>query len=141
MKRLDVHIRAFQRALEKRPKVLKAVNVDVSLSVRNRVVDYVVNVLVGEFVVRTKLVRKNLRSFFNVCTNLRIEFATANTLHYLATYSRGFISGFTRQKSEHSGFTNHASFTRFPVLVHENGLLRRCKFHPLQRDRKTFQSS
>src|SRR5437762_4130531 len=102
MKRLDVHISSTNRSLQKRPKIFQTINVDVAFRVGNRVVDYVVNVLIGELVVRTKLVRKDLRAFFNVCANLRVKFASANALHYLATYSRGFVASFTLQKSEHS---------------------------------------
>src|SRR5207249_304243 len=73
MKRLDVHIRSLQRALEKRPKVLKAINMHMPLSVGNRVINDLVNVLIRQSVVGAKFVRDNLRTFFHIGANCRVN--------------------------------------------------------------------
>ena len=117
MKRFDVHVRPFDAALEQRPKVFKAVSVDVSLSVRNRMVDYVVNLFVGQFVVGTKLVRNNLRAFFHVGANPGQALECERASSPCSARAKAFP--FALQQSEHSSFPNHTPvpFASFLVLL------------------------
>src|SRR5438128_1253643 len=119
MKRLNVYIRSLQRALEQRPKVFQGINMNVSLGVRDRMINHLVRVFVCKFVVGTELVGDKLRTFFHVCSDFRIKVADTRALNYLAANTRRFVACFALQKSEHSRFADHAPLSRFPVFVHE----------------------
>src|SRR6266536_317042 len=117
MKRFDVYISAANSAFEQRPEVLKAINMDVPLSIRNRVVNNLMHVFIGQLVIGAKVVGDYFRAFFNVSANFGVKIAHADALHDSATDARGLGACFSLQKSKHSSLANHATLTSFLVLV------------------------
>lgn len=69
MKRLDADIRAIDRPLEKRPKVFNPVCVDLPVNVLFSVIDYAVNIIGVEIVVRPERIAIDHRTGLNVRIN------------------------------------------------------------------------
>src|SRR5579883_1122407 len=89
MKRFYGHVSAIQPALQKRPKVLHAVRVDVALNVCFRMVDDLVSVILFQAPIRNQFIGKyfgtladffiydRLKGFFaTIFNDLRVDFST-----------------------------------------------------------------
>src|SRR5438477_1945281 len=66
MKRLNVHIRAFERAFQKRPEVFQSVSVNLTACVAFQMVNDLAVVTLFEIVIGHKRVRANGRTCFNM---------------------------------------------------------------------------
>lgn len=72
MKRLDGNISTFDRSLEQTPKVFHSVDVNLTVNVFLRMVDYAVDILLSKVIVRSKTIGVNNRSRFNVIVASRV---------------------------------------------------------------------
>jgi hypothetical protein len=109
MKRFDRNIRAFDSALEQRPKVLQSVRVDMPFHIAFCVVNHLMHVFIGQFFVRTKFVGVNLRAFLDVFANFGIKIMSANAVHYLQAHARRFFGRVALKQSHDCGFANRAA--------------------------------
>src|SRR5262249_32890800 len=116
----DVYIGSLQAALQKTPKVLKAVGMHLAVNIAFRVVYYVVLVAkVIQTVVGREVIRVNRASCFDVSANLRLKqvplsIANCRCSHFTAA----FKDAKSRRLSFHSASGNQF---RPSVGVHETG--------------------
>src|SRR2546422_9055847 len=69
MKRLNTHISSRDASLEKAPEILKAICVNASVNVLDRVIDYLMRVITLKAVVRKKRISVERRARFDVILN------------------------------------------------------------------------
>jgi len=119
MERFDANVGAFQAALEKRPKVLKAVRVYLPIYISVRVVDDLVSVVRSKPEVSTPFISGQLRAGFDVLTD--------HSLHICALTVRDNFSAdlaATLKDSDNDCLSTWATLHNFRplALVHEPGL-------------------
>jgi hypothetical protein len=69
MKRLNTHIRTFDRPLQERPEVFHSVGVNIAVNIAFRVIDYLVRVLVIQTIVREQFIGHHFGALADVLTN------------------------------------------------------------------------
>lgn len=116
MKRLDAHIRAFQRSLEQRPEILDSIRMYIAVYVFFRVVDHLMNVVLFKAVVSDPRIAEYIRSTPHILAHKGLQGACLCVRNVPQTN----LAGMTIQQTHHDGFARSASSGdfRFFVLVH-----------------------
>src|SRR6266496_2118829 len=120
MKRLDVHIGPFDSALQQRPKVFKAISVNMTLGAGLRMVDHLMNVFVRKLVIRGMAIGNNFRTLLNIGSHFGVKIAHANPTHEFTPNARRLsTSSLALQEPKYRCLAKRASpFFEALVLVH-----------------------
>jgi len=106
MKRFDANVSSFQSTLQKRPKILQAVRVNVFADVFNCVIDALMHVFQrGQSVVRIQTVCVDPRPFRNV--SLRSPLAVRDDQRW--ELPGAYLASLTVNQTEHRGLLCGAS--------------------------------
>src|SRR5436190_3440217 len=104
MKRLDIHVRSVQGALEKRPEVFKAVRMDVALCVANGMVNNSPVVIFFKIIIGHESIGADGRALLNVCAHVPTKLRPARVIDYLKDYAGKLVICSAFQNALHGGF-------------------------------------
>jgi hypothetical protein len=106
MKRLYSNVGSMQSALEKRPEILKAVRVYAALHVLDRMVNHVVRLEAGKFIVGDGIIGIELRSELDLIQNFDLQGLTLHVRHNLRPNAAKIAV-----KDSHNGSAAHVLHT------------------------------
>jgi hypothetical protein len=89
MKRLDINVGSFDRALEQAPEVFQPVRVNVALSIANRMVDDLGNIILVHADIGAKRIGMQFRAFQDVLAHVALHLVIASGLQYRQVDPRG----------------------------------------------------
>jgi hypothetical protein len=123
MKRLYANISPLECAFQKRPKILKAVSVNVAVRVANRMVNHAPVVIHFEIVIGHERIGANRRACFDVLANVAAKLRSARVRNDLENYTRRALVSCALKDALHGGFLNpRVAYASPAMFVHEAGL-------------------
>jgi len=120
MERLNTYVGSFQSALQQRPEILNSVRVDIAVYVAFGVIDYLMNVIGIQPVVRTPRIAENVRAAFNEFAHDALKRRAAR----IGDVAQADLLGLAIQQAHDHGLAATSSASASDlflfVLVHES---------------------
>src|SRR5882724_7620053 len=119
VERFDVHIRSFEGALQKRPKVFQSVRMDLAFGVALQVVNDLAVIILFEIVIGHERICADRLASFHVLADVAAKLWAAGVRNHFQNYARERFALRALKDALHGGFLNPGVTNACPaILVH-----------------------